>query len=133
MNRRPNTEAVIRLAAEKSTKARARTREAIQSLQQQGKPINFSTVCEQAHVSKTFLYDPRHADLAVEIRRLRDLPAHRSTAIQPPKGKSESAKDAQIARFKERVHKLEQQVRELQQENELLYGRLAGREDSRLT
>jgi peptidoglycan hydrolase-like amidase len=125
VNQKPNTEAVVRLAAEKSEKARARTREAIQSLQQQKKPINFSTVCEVARVSKTFLYDPRHADLAEEIRRLRELPVQRPAVASPSKGKSESAKDAQIARLKERVHKLEQQVRELQQENELLYGRLA--------
>jgi hypothetical protein len=133
VNQKPNTEAVVRLAAEKSEKARARTHEAIQSFQRQGKPINFSTVCEAARVSKTFLYDPRHADLAAEIRRLRELPVQRPPAIQPPKGKSENAKDAQIARLKERVHKLELQVRELQQEIELLYGRLAGREESRLT
>lgn len=125
MNRRPNTEAVIRLAAEKSEKARARTREAIATLQQQGKPVNFSTVCEVASVSKTFLYDPRHADLAEEIRHLRDVPMQRAPLPQPIKGKSEQAKDAQIARLKERVQKLEQVVRELQQENELLYGKLA--------
>jgi hypothetical protein len=125
VNQKPNTEAVVRLAAEKSEKARVRTREAIQCLQQQGKPINFSTVCEAARVSKTFLYDPRHADLAEEIRRLRELPAQQSLAVPSPKGKSEGAKDAQIARLKERVLKLEQQVRELQQENELLYGKLA--------
>lgn len=58
MNQKPNTEAVVHLAAEKSEKARLRTREAIQSLQQQGKPMNFSMVCEGARVSKTFLYDP---------------------------------------------------------------------------
>lgn len=127
MNQKPNTEAVVRLAVEKSEKARVRTREAIASLQQQGKPINFSTVCEAARVSKTFLYDPRHADLAEEIRRLRELPIQRSAVVLPPKGKSESAKDAQIARLKERVQRLEQQVRELQQENELLYGKLASR------
>ncbi len=89
-------------------------------------------MCEVARVSKTFLYDPRHADLAEEIRRLRELPVQRPLAVPPPKGKSEGAKDAQIARLKERVQKLELQVRELQQENELLYGRLAGRE-SRIT
>jgi hypothetical protein len=127
VNQKPNTEAVVRLAAEKSEKARVRTREAIQSLQQQGKPINFSTVCEAARVSKTFLYDPRHADLAEEVRRLREVPVQRPAAVQSPKGKSDSAKDAQIARLKERVQKLEQQVRELQQENELLYGKLAAR------
>ena len=127
MNQKPNTEAVIRLAVEKSEKARLRTREAIQCLQQQGKPINFSTVCEVARVSKTFLYDPRHADLAEEIRFLREVPVQRPAAVLLSKGKSEGAKDAQIARLKERVQKLEQQVRELQQENELLYGKLAGR------
>ena len=125
MNRTPNTQAVIRLAAEKSAQARQRTRAAIESLQQQSKPINFSTVCEEARVSKTFLYDPRHGDLAAEIRRLRELPVQRKVTASSPSGKSESAKDAQIARLKERVQKLEQQARALQQENELLYGRLA--------
>jgi cell division protein FtsB len=38
--------------------------------------------------------------------------------------KSDSAKDAQIARFKERVRQLEAQVRSLKEENELLYGKL---------
>ena len=130
MNHKPNTEAVIRLAAQKSEQTRQRTQEAIRSLQQQGKPINFSTVCEAAKVSKTFLYDPRHADLAEEIRRLRELPVQRlAPSVQPVKGKSESAKDAQIARLKERVQKLEQHVRTLQQENEVLYGKLADRPD----
>ncbi len=127
MNRTPNTQAVTRLAAEKSEQARQRTREAIQRLQQQRKPINFSSVCAAAHVSKTFLYDPRHADLAQEIRRLRALPVSPSMTLPSPKGKSVGAKDAQIARLKERVQKLEQHVRELQQENELLYGKLADR------
>ncbi len=127
MNRTPNTQAVIRLAAEKSEQARQRTREAIQRLQQQQKPINFSTVCAAANVSKTFLYDPRHADLAEEIRHLRESPVPQPLTTLSPRGKSESAKDAQIARLKERVQKLEQQVRELQQENELLYGKLAAR------
>jgi len=39
--------------------------------------------------------------------------------------KSDSAKDAQIVRFKERIRALEGQVRALQQENELIYGKLS--------
>lgn len=127
MNPQPNTEAVVRLAAEKSAKARERTWEAIRSLRERGSPVNFSTVCEQARVSKTFLYDPRHADLAEEIRRLRELPVQRAVVSPVPQKKSEGAKDAQIARLKERVQKLEQQVRELTRENGLLYGQLADR------
>jgi len=41
--------------------------------------------------------------------------------------KSDSAKDAQIARLKERVRTLEEQVRSLKDENELLYGKLTNR------
>lgn len=125
MNRKPNTDTVVRLALEKSQQARQRTREAIHLLREQGKPINFTTVCKVARVSKTFLYDPRHADLAEEIRRQREIPLEHASTPQPPKGKSESAKDAQLARLRERVSLLEQQVRKLQQENELLYGKLA--------
>ena len=128
MSVKRNTEAVTRLAAEKSEKARQRTREALHLLQRQGKPINFATISKAANVSKTFLYDPRHADLAEEIRRLRNQPLQRASAFQSSKRKSETAKDAQLARLKDRVQKLEQQVRALQLENELLYGRLAARE-----
>jgi hypothetical protein len=128
MSVKRNTQTVTRLAAEKSEQARQRTREALHLLQKQGKPINFATISKAADVSKTFLYDPRHADLAEEIRRLRNQPLQRASAVQSSKRKSETAKDAQLARLKERVQKLEQQVRALQQENELLYGRLAARE-----
>jgi Family of unknown function (DUF6262) len=122
-----NIAAIVSLAAEKSEQARQRTREALHMLQNQGKPINFTTVSRAANVSKTFLYDARHADLAQEIRRLRELPPQSPAVSHAPQGKSEGAKDAQIARLKERVHRLEQQVRALQQENELLYGKLATR------
>jgi hypothetical protein len=127
MSSKRNTGAIVSLAAEKSEQARQRTREAVHLLQEQGKPINFTTVSRAAHVSKTFLYDARHADLAQEIRHLRELPPHSPTVSHVTQGKSEGAKDAQIARLKERVHRLEQQVSALQQENELLYGKLATR------
>ncbi|MHB8600579.1 MAG: Y-family DNA polymerase [Ktedonobacteraceae bacterium] len=69
-----NTDAIVRLAREKSHNTRQRVLMALQELQRQGRPITFAVVCQAAHVSKTFLYDPHQADLAAEIRRLRDLP-----------------------------------------------------------
>jgi hypothetical protein len=124
-----NTEAIIRLAAEKSHNARSRVLVALQELQQQARPVTFAAICQAAHVSKTFLYDPRQADLAAEIRRLCDLPPSRGK--EPPKaarpGKSDAAKDAQIARLQERVRTLEREVQRLREENALLYGRLAER------
>ena len=124
-----NTEAIVRLAAEKSRNARSRVLAAMQELQQAGESVTFAVVCQTAHVSKTFLYDPRQADLAAEIRRLRDLPPSRgkepSTAARP--GKSDAAKDAQIVRLQERVRLLEREVGRLREENAVLYGRLAER------
>ncbi len=124
-----NTEAIVRLAAEKSHNARSRVLVALQELQQAGGPITFAAVCQAAHVSKTFLYDPRQADLATEIRRLRDLPpSHgKETHKAPRAGKSDAAKDVQIARLQERVRVLEREVHRLREENALLYGRLAER------
>ena len=73
---------------------------------------------------KRFLYDPKHADLAEQIRSLRQLNPKSSTRKTTGVNKSDSAKDAQIARFKERIRTLEARVRALQEENELLYGKL---------
>ena len=124
-----NTEAIVRLAAEKSHKARNRVLVALQELQQQKIPITFAAVCQAARVSKTFLYDERQADLAAEIRRLRDLPPSpgKETPTTTRPGKSDSAKDAQIARLQERVRTLEREVQRFREENAVLYGRLAER------
>ena len=52
---------------------------------------------------ETFLYDPKHSDLAEQIRSLRQPNPQSSTPTRTNSNKSDSAKDAQIARFKERV------------------------------
>jgi len=121
-----NTQTIVRLAAEKSQLARRRVIEAITGMQREGAAINFNTVCAVARVSKTFLYDPKHADLAEQIRSLRDVTHGSASSKLIGSSKSDSAKDAQLARFKERVRKLEERVQSLQQENELLYGKLSG-------
>lgn len=59
-----NTQVIVRLAAEKSNQARRRVIEAINELQRESAAINFNTICAAARVSKTFLYDPKHSDLA---------------------------------------------------------------------
>ena len=120
-----NTQVIVRLAAEKSQHARRRVIAAITEMQSDGIAINFNTVCAAARVSKTFLYDPKHSDLAQQIRSLRQLTPQSTATKSIRTNKSDSAKDAQIARLKERVRTLEEQVRLLKDENELLYGKLS--------
>jgi len=119
---RRNTQAIVALAGEKSRQARLRVIEAIAEMQHEGIAINFNAICLAARVSKTFLYDPKHSDLAQQIRSFRQT--HPQSSSLHRSNKSDSAKDAQIARFKERVRQLEAQVRSLKDENELLYGNL---------
>ncbi len=120
-----NTQVIVRLAAEKSQHARRRVIEAMTEMERDGTAINFNTVCTTARVSKTFLYDPKHSDLAPQIRSLRQLTPQSTATKSIRTNKSDSAKDAQIARLKERVRTLEEQVRSLKDENELLYGKLS--------
>ncbi len=61
----------MQLAAEKSRQTRLRVIAAITAMQREGAAVNFNTICRAARVSKTFLYDPKHSDLAVQIRSLR--------------------------------------------------------------
>jgi uncharacterized protein YcgL (UPF0745 family) len=120
-----NTQAIVRLAAEKSRQARLRVVAAITAMQREGAAVNFNTICRAARVSKTFLYDPKHSDLAVQIRSLRQSYPQPAPSVRTNLNKSDSGKDAQIARFKERIRALELQVRLLKEENELLYGKLS--------
>jgi Family of unknown function (DUF6262) len=120
-----NTQTIVQLATEKSRQARLRVVAAITTMQREGAAVNFNTICRAARVSKTFLYDPKHSDLAEQIRSLRQLIPQSSMPTRTNSNKSDSAKDAQIARFKERVRTLEEQVRSLKEENELLYGKLS--------
>ena len=124
MKFRRNTQAIVSLAAEKSSQARGRVIEAINEMQREGVAINFNAICVAAGVSKTFLYDPKHSDLAQQIRSLRQLNQQSATSRVMRANKSDSAKDVQIHRFKERIRILEDQVRTLRQENELLYSKL---------
>ena len=122
-----NTQFIVRLAAQKSNQARRRVIKAINELQSEGTAINCNTICRAARVSKTFLYDPKHCDLAQQIRSLRQV-TPQSTATKPTaSNKSDSAKDAQIVRLKERIRALEEQLRNLREENGLLYGKLTMR------
>lgn len=127
MKLRRNTLAIVSLAEEKSSQARRRVVAAMTALQREGAAINFNSICRAARVSKTFLYDPKHSDLAEQIRSLRQSNPQSSTSVRTNSNKSDSAKDAQIARFKERIRALEVEVRLLKEENELLYGKLSTR------
>jgi hypothetical protein len=106
MSHTRNTAAIREFATAKSTAARHRVMEALKALEARGgPPVNFTMICRAAKVSKTFLYDPRHTDLAQAIRQLRESALKPSPTTQAAPGKSVTAKEAQIARLKERIRR----------------------------
>lgn len=129
MSHARNTVALAQSAVRKRQDARERVRLVIADLEQRGVARSLRAIAQDAQVSRTFLYDPKNADLAAAIRRVQQLSQEHPAA--PPSGqisahgKSDRAKDAQIARLQERMKDLEKRVRDLQQENQQLYGKLA--------
>jgi hypothetical protein len=105
MSHARNTAAIREFATAKSTAARQRVMEALKALEARGGPVNFTTICRAAKVFKTFLYDPRHADLVQAIRRFRESVLKPSPTTQAAPGKSDTAKEAQIARLKEDIRR----------------------------
>lgn len=122
------TDAITRLAVAKHHAARQRVVTALDDWPT-SRSMTFAAVCQAAKVSKTFLYDPRQADLAECIRHRRAQPLERNEVMTTAvlRGKSDMAKDAQIARLQERVRLQEQELQRLRTENATLYGRLAER------
>jgi len=129
MSHARNTVAIAQIAAQKRQDARERVRTVLADLEQRGVSCSLRLVAQEAHVSRTFLYDPKNADLAENIRRVQHLyqeqPPDPLSSQTIAHGKSDRAKDAQIARLQERIKDLEKRVRDLQQENQHLYGKLA--------
>ena len=99
--------------------ARERVDKAIERLQKMGGKINFHTIAREASVSVSYLY--KYPELKQQIAELRSKQSH-----LPPTAKSVSSKshDRVVARFKERIQKLEKDNQELRRKNEALAGQV---------
>lgn len=100
----------------RATATRARARDALRRLDQQGATINYVTVAEAADVSRSLLY--RDPELRAEVNRLRNPQA--TTAPRRPAAErmSQASRD-------ERHEALLGEVQELRNENKALRNRLA--------
>ena len=102
-----------RASRQRSERAEARARTAVQSLSRQGRPISFASVAREAGVSTDFLY--RHPDLRSLISDLRGGPRRPPDAPEPAAATSSSAVRALSAQLKDLRTRHVTQVRELQQ------------------
>jgi hypothetical protein len=110
-------------ARQRAQATRQRAEEAITLLVREGRPVNFKTVGEAAHVSTAWLYQQQ--DLKERILHLRTQQHSRPNVVIPPRERaSDASKDAMIAALRERVKRLEEENRELRRQIEVAYGLL---------
>jgi 4-diphosphocytidyl-2C-methyl-D-erythritol kinase len=115
-----NIEGLRRNAKLRHQQTEHRADAGIHRLLQDGRPVNFQTVAEAAHVSTAWLY--QHPEFRDRIEHLRE---QRSQADSAPKMRaSDASKDAMQAALRQRVKQLEAENRELKQQLEVVYGQL---------
>jgi Family of unknown function (DUF6262) len=116
-----NIEGLRRNAQQRHQQAAHRADEGIRRLLQEGRPVNFHTVAEAAHVSTAWLY--QHSEIRERIEHLREQRSLQ-TNFTPKMKASDASKDAMQTALRQRVKQLETENRELKQQLEVVYGQL---------
>jgi Family of unknown function (DUF6262) len=116
-----NVEGLHRSAQRRHQQAEQRADEGIGRLLQEGRPGNFNTVAQIAHVSTAWLY--QHPEVRGRIEHLREQRVWRATPAPKVKA-SDASKDAMLAALRQRVKQLEADNRELKRQLEVVYGQL---------
>ena len=115
-----NVEGLRQNAQKKRQAALEKVEQGIRQLLKEGRPVNFNTVVQAADVSKAFLY--KEPEIKERIELLRQQGAKRAPELK--QRASDASKDALIRTLRERVKKLESEVRDLRKQNEVAYGQV---------
>lgn len=107
---------------ERKKKARETAASAIHQLQQEGNPVNFSSVHKWSGISKSFLYEDEVTRRAIEeVRKVEvDNEMNRRARYE----KTSQSKDVIIEAKNKRIAKLEAEVKQLKAELRVLRGLL---------
>jgi hypothetical protein len=121
MTHERNVDGLRKSAQLRHQQALERADEGIRRLLKEGRPVNFTSVADVAHVSTAWLY--QQAELRERIEHAR---AHyQASPLPSPKTRvSDASKEAMLAALRLRVRRVEEDNRELKQQIEVLYGQL---------
>lgn len=121
MGHKRNTDAIVKMAQEKSQKTVERVEQTISKLVVEGKQVNFNIISREADVSKSWLYSKPNIRKRIEDLRGRQISSAK-VKKKSTKNRSEASKDAIIVAFKERIKELENENQQLKQQLQVLYG-----------
>lgn len=119
MTSKPNTDAIVKLAKEKSIKVRNKVEKTISEMALRNEKINFNTVSKKADVSKSWLYKEKDIRERIELLRKRQF----TKVSNPPKNKVRS-EEVLIKSLKSRIKELEQENKDLRKQLEKAYGNI---------
>ena len=117
-----NTDAIIKMAKEKSKKSRKKVEEAISKLMLEDKKINFNTVSKESGVSKSWLYS--NADIRARIDDIRSKQELEPKIKKATTKMSVESKDNVVKLLKQRIKDLEAEKKAMAKQIETLYGKL---------
>ena len=115
-----NVEGLRQNARKKRQEALEKVEQGIRQLLKEGRTVNFNTVAQAANVSKAFLY--KELEIKERIELLRQQGTKKAPEFK--QRASDASKDAIIRNLRERVKKLEAEVKGLRKQNEVAYGQV---------
>lgn len=119
-----NTDGLQSSAQQKAVITKQRAEEAIALLLKEHRPVTFKGVAEAARISTAWLYATE--EIKERIIHLRALQAPKTQIVIPVREQASNAsKDTMIAALQKRVKEQAAEIRELKQQLEVVYGRLA--------
>jgi len=119
-----NTSGLVAHAQRRREATLTRIKTVITDMADEGKAISFATVASAAGVTKTYLYS--QAQIRARIEALRDSPRAQPQRAPLPAalGKTDASKDLLLLAKEQRIHELEEEVRQLKKERSALLGQL---------
>lgn len=118
-----NVEGMKHHAQSRSQEARHRVDQAITRLLRENRPVNFNTVAQEAHVTKSYLYT--QSDIRARIEALR------ASSVSPKRPRSplshertEASKDLLLAAKDRRIKALEEENSRLKEDLKKALGKL---------
>ncbi len=124
VNREKQADVLRRTQASRKEQKKEQVLKAIQEIQKHSKPLTFKNIATVAGCSVSYLY--KWDDLKAYIHELQQKKTTTLNSLEEPEGKyqSHSLKTLhQVA--KDKIRKLEEEIRELKRQNEVLRGHVA--------
>lgn len=116
MSKTPNTDAIVKLAKEKSIEVRKNVEKTISEMALKNQKINFNSVAIKANVSKSWLY--KNKDIRSRIEVLREQQVNQEHNRSKTK---ERSGEVIIRTFKRKIKELEKENQKLKKQLEKAY------------